>query len=352
MPRLESGAGITDEDTEQTVKQTTGAPAHKAPRAIKPTTKEGVIKKRTPSRRATPKVSRGLAPPKRAPRLRPVTEELLTTAKSAGALMDAAAPVRRGFVRADAAGHDPLPEGERTPLSKMLAGGQGGEVRLKLYLSLLWLGARKPYSVEGKPANAWARLFGLGQPDTNGAHRVGAAIDWLVANGFVLADRQKGRASRLTPCLELGGGAPYTRPHGDDQKPVEEKDWYFQLPQELWSMGWMGVLSGAALAALVVLYDETWGRKDVTTKTETGRSGVDFKVPVRMPFVWLAEKALRDRYRISYDLWEKGTAELAAWDLVERRYVSEPAGFGPRHRRRRIRIRLTALKAGPEEASG
>jgi hypothetical protein len=278
------------------------------------------------------------------PRLRKLSAESAATAADAGTLMDAAAPVRRCFVRADAAGYRPLAAGVRTPLSKMLAGGQGGEVRLKLYLSLLWLGARSPHAVEDRPASAWARLFGLTEPDTNGAQRVGAAITWLVGNKFATAVRTRGRPAKLTPRHERGK-QPYSRPGAEV---VAEPDWYFQLPQELWSKGWMGVLSGAGLVALVILWDESWGRPGMKTQARDGRGGIGYERPVRMPEVWLAEALLKDRYRISYDVWEKGVKELVAFGLVHQRFVPEPAGFRSRHRRRKLRLVLAAMRAGPQ----
>jgi len=260
-------------------------------------------------------------------------------------MMEADAPVRYMFLRATPPGRDPLPEGVRTPISQMLIGGQGGEVRLKLYLSLLWLGARKPYAVEGKPASAWARLFGLPVPATNGAQRVAAAIDWLVENGFITAARQQGRPARLTPRLEDGTGA-YERPQPTEEG-FAEADRYLKLPQELWSRGWMGVLSAAALTSFIIILDETNSQPDARHEERDGRKGATFKRLAWGPFVWLAESVLVDRYRISYDLWEKGCRELAALELINRRFRGDVAGFGPRQRRRQVQIAFKVLTEGP-----
>src|SRR5690349_10721147 len=72
----------------------------------------------------------------------------------------AGAPVRTAFVIAE--------EGRvRPPMAELLSsttgsggGGRGGQVRLKLYLSLLWVCAKAPYEAI-RPARAWAALLGL-----------------------------------------------------------------------------------------------------------------------------------------------------------------------------------------------
>lgn len=285
---------------------------------------------------------------RRAVRVRTLTAEAKRTAVDAGRLMDAGAPVRLCFFRADAPGYDVLPDRERTPMSKMIFGGQGGEVRLKLYLSILWLGARKPYAVENKPAAAWARLFGLSEPDKNGAQRVGAAIDWLVDNGFMLAGRGRGRPARLVPRHERGG-CDYYRPQEGDKKNI---DWWITLPQVLWSRGWMAVLSGAALASLIIIWDETDRHDDTDKEKRVGRGGIEYQVITKVPWVWLAESVLVKRYRVSYDVWEKGTLELEKLGLIGRRLRGDVTGFGPRQRRRQVRLELDALTRGPEVVSG
>src|SRR5688500_8111034 len=70
------------------------------------------------------------------------------------------------------------------PLALLMRGGRGGEVRLKLLLSLLWVGAKPPHDVTF-PSRAWAHLIGLADPDTNGARRIREAIDWLTHHRFL-----------------------------------------------------------------------------------------------------------------------------------------------------------------------
>jgi len=282
------------------------------------------------------------------PRLRRLNLESWEVAKDAGKQMDAPAPIRRGFFRVDADGYEPLPPGERTPLSAMVVGGQGGEVRLKLFLTLLWLAARPPHQVKDKTAGAYAHLFGLPEPETNGAKRVAAAIDWLVDNEFVTADRKNGRPAVLTLRHERTK-APYTRPTkpGNDDK-VAPADVWVSIPSEVWSQGWMAVLSGRALTTLAILLDESLGRPEVKGEERTGRSGVPYLHITKSGWVWIAESVLDSRYRISYDLWGKGLKELHAHGLIDRRFDTK-VRFGPKYRARRVTILWDKLREGPEK---
>src|SRR5580698_2726011 len=48
------------------------------------------------------------------------------------------------------------------PLALLLRGGQGGEVRLKLYLTMLLLAVQPPFDIRDSfPAGSWAAALGL-----------------------------------------------------------------------------------------------------------------------------------------------------------------------------------------------
>src|SRR6266849_395513 len=55
------------------------------------------------------------------------------------------------------------------PLALLLRGGQGGEVRLKLYLTMSLLAVSAPYDIKPIPARSWAEALGLDDPERNGA---------------------------------------------------------------------------------------------------------------------------------------------------------------------------------------
>src|SRR5688572_19748264 len=71
------------------------------------------------------------------------------------------AAIRYAFIaRAEAA--DPSP-----PLARLLrgSGGRGGAVRLKLYLTMLWLARGRQDPVFAYPAQQYAALLGLPSPE-------------------------------------------------------------------------------------------------------------------------------------------------------------------------------------------
>lgn len=260
--------------------------------------------------------------------------------------MNAPPRVRRCFARAtDLNGQELVPDGQRTPLSTMIFGGQGGEVRLKLYLTLVWLGVRTPWAVQDVPYSVWAQLFGLPQPETNGAHRIGDAVTWLENHGFIIANRQQGRTTRLAPRRE-NADADYLPPQFDEDNKLVPGDGYFRLPRELWTMGWMSVLSGAALTCLIILFDEGSG-KDTGGLHHEGTNH-DYTDLGEFPTAWLSESQLEKRYRVSFDLWEKGLAELTEWGLVERSWAKHAPAFEGRRRRRLSRIVMSAIRRGPQ----
>jgi hypothetical protein len=279
-------------------------------------------------------------------RRRLIDSDSLAVGESIGGLMNAPPRVRRSFARAtDLNGQELVPEGQRTPLSTMIFGGQGGEVRLKLYLTLVWLGVRTPWAVQDVPYSAWAQLFGLPQPETNGAHRIGDAVTWLEKHGFVVADRQQGRTTYLAPRRETGD-EDYLPPQFGEDKKLLPGDGYFRVPRELWTMGWMSVLSGAGLTCLIILFDEGSG-KDTGGLRHEGTNH-DYTDLGEFPTAWLSGSQLEKRYRVSFDLWEKGLAELTEWGVVERSWAKHAPAFGGKRRRRQSRIVMTAIRRGPQ----
>jgi hypothetical protein len=110
----------------------------------------------------------------------------------------------------------------------------------------------------------------------------------------------------------------------------------------------MSVLSGPAVAAMLILLDDIWGTDGVRLEKRIGRPGVEYQEAMSFSEMWLSESILRCRYGLSWDTWSIGIKELRAWNLVSTRWDSATVGFGSRHRRQMIRFRLRALKAGVE----
>lgn len=223
-----------------------------------------------------------------------------------------AAPVSRPFVRSGDSG---VP-----PLVQCLRGGRGGEVRLKLYLSIIWL-ARKPPHDTPYPARFWTELLALPDPAGNGSRRVTDAITWLTWAGFLRVKRQLGQPSVLYLLDDGGTRAPYQPPHKLDRP-------YVQIPEGFWTKGWHCTLSGAAVALLLVMLDQ-----HASPRAKGG--------------FWLSPSRAKDLYALSPDSWTRGTAELAAYGLVD--VLRQPVSpeFGWRRLRNIYRLNAARLETPP-----
>jgi hypothetical protein len=243
-------------------------------------------------------------PAENEPQLRTPSEHALHLAATLSArLKERPLRIRRSFIRSQSGG--------RPPLANLLRGGQGGEVRLKLLLSLLWTagGGREGderHQTRPYPARAWAGLLDLDAPEGNGQRRVRDAIQWLKAEGFLDSKPQpRGGPIPLTLLREDGSGETYTDPgRGAARKKAEggfpREDLFITLLPTFWTDGWIAVLSGRAIAMLLIL-------ADVTVRER-----------------WISPRLARERYGISEDTWSKGLAELRDYDVVK--VKKEPVG--------------------------
>lgn len=189
------------------------------------------------------------------------------------------------------------------PLARLLRGGRGGEVRLKLLLSLLWVagGGDERHATSAWPARAWAALLDLDDPEVHGQRRVREAIRWLEDAGFLRTERQPGRPMALQLLLEDGSGkeyvdpAPLAKKKKDSKETIHGSDLFIQLPASFWTEGWATRLSGRAIAMLLVLSEVTF-------------SG---------PWRWVSPAQARQRYGLSEDTWTKGVTELKAHKIIQ-----------------------------------
>ncbi len=231
---------------------------------------------------------------------RPSDQALKRAERAAKAASWRDAVIRRAFVNRTHLKDDSPPA-----LAFLLRHGGGLDaVRLKLYLSMLWMGARLESHRFDYPARAWAELLDL--PDLDkGTRRVRDAITFLADRGLVAVKRIAGRDPRVTLRREDGTGSRYTNP-------AETKEGrYLSLPHRFWTQGWLSALSGRAIASYLVLLDaQTMGQSDA--------------------LIWVASSRLGGDYDISADSWQAGIRELAAQGLIRRRidYVETGEGFG------------------------
>jgi hypothetical protein len=258
----------------------------------------------------------------------------LDTAREAGAsfadkVRGRELQVRRSFVRCRDNKEGP------PPLAMLMRGGRGGEVRVKLLLSLLWIGAKPPHDATF-PARAWGELLGLGDPAGNGARRIRDAMEWLAVHSFVSLTERPGLPTVMMLRREDASGTPYSVPGAAAVRAKErgrglEAHRYIRLPSSFWANGWMAAMSTPAIAALLILLAEQSG----PTATAT----------------WLSPGAARERYALSDQTRYKGLAELEALDLVskEQRVLSR-SNYDQQRTRNTYTLQLSRLEDPAVEA--
>jgi len=247
---------------------------------------------------------------------------------------DAGAPVRNYFVADDR-------EGVKPPMAQLLSastaggGGRGGQLRLKLYLSLLWVCAAAPYEVI-RPGRAWAGLLGLDDPETRGARRVQEAMRDLQERGLVRILDRGGHASAVTVLSDFGTGQPYSSPSetynqlkmGGANAVTLAQHRYFRVPSTLWTTGLISRLTGPGLAMLLVLRCE-----------QQGKDGSP---------VWFSPDRALTRFGLAESTRRQGLEQLRAEDLVTTvtRRLSESGDFIDVYRRRKVHT----LTLNPDKA--
>jgi hypothetical protein len=199
-------------------------------------------------------------------------------------------------------------------LARMLRGGRGGQVRLKLYLSYLWMQTDESGVSLAYPAQVWAQLLGLERPDEAGSRRIHEAQTWLERNRFISVQSQPGHANRVTVLNETGTGEKYTAPgaavsRGGGDK---SKHLYVQIPAAFWTSGYLALLTGAGLALYLILLDQ-YGPGQLAADPEP---------------VWFSPKLFAERYGLSDDTRAKGIGDLRDLGLLNiRRQAINPGDF-------------------------
>lgn len=212
------------------------------------------------------------------------------------------------------------PAGPPAPLAILVRGGQGGEVRTKLYLTMLLLAVRQPFDIKDPiPARFWATALGIADPEHNGARRVSDAITWLARHKFLETERRQGTPGAIRLLSHDLTGAPYERPSGTGR--------YVTLPLGLWDRGWITRMSGTALALLIILLDMQGGRVQAQ---------------------WLSPAQARSRYDLSADTWTKALKELRALELVSVSRRPQGSTFNYQRMRNAYWVHGEKLRASPE----
>jgi hypothetical protein len=205
----------------------------------------------------------------------------------------------------------------------MLRGGQGGAVRLKLYLCMILIASKPPHDIRAIPARAWAEALALPEPQSLGARRIGDAIRWLDNEKLIAVERRQGAAPTVILLDSLGTGDRYSRP-------VRR---YVSLPLGFWRQQWITVLSGSAVALLIILLDLQGGRRS----------------PAQAPSLATDQ---RRRYGLSDDTWTRATHELADHELLIIRRAAHGRDFDWKRMRNTYWVRKERLDQLPEPLAG
>lgn len=224
-------------------------------------------------------------------------------------------PVRRDFLLR---GDEP-----DTALGRLLSsgsgrgGGKGGQRRLALLLTGLWVCSRYPYETQ-RPASWWADMIGLADPQGATATRS------AVTNLRELAERRyidfvpgkEGYSPTVTLRTELGTGDAYVRPFQDEHRN------YIRLPVTLWTdAALIGKLSGPGLAMFVIMlsyYNE---------KTNKGEG------------IWFSDRKFRERHGMAEATRLSGLNDLVNHGVLTMRQEktdvksSDDSGYRTTHRR-------------------
>lgn len=196
---------------------------------------------------------------------------------------------------------------ERPMLAQLMAGGQGGVVRLRLVLTLAMQATKSPFTVQARTPTSYARLLDI-SGDT-APRRISQALRWLKEHQVIDRMPTAVRPGPITLLIAGGAGEHWRR--GDGGR-------FIGLPLQLWEDGWIFALSAKALAVYVALNELNGGRDHADGEFMDG-----FR---------------KRQYGMSDDTWTRATVELETAGLLTTK--SERAGSEEAYLRVRKRYRL------------
>ncbi|WP_237218813.1 hypothetical protein [Rothia nasimurium] len=180
------------------------------------------------------------------------------------------------------------------------AGRGGGSLSVKLYISIIMLATKYPYTVEDITAEAWAKLLDLKNPGTTGRERIYKALNKLEENRLIKVTRYPGKPPKIELKNHLSGG-DYITPQDSYLKEKVESNYYFKIDEEFWTNGYIQQLSSPALSFYLILLAES-GNKNRE--------------------VWFTSNNFQERYKFSSAVRTQGSKQLEEIGLVKVR--SEP----------------------------
>ncbi len=220
--------------------------------------------------------------------------------------------------------------GRREPvLPKLIQGGRGGDVRLKLYLSMVLLGgSRRPHAIHGPntildvSGPTWARVLALPDPVGAGARRVADAQNRLAGMNLIKLERNPGQPPKIVLLHASASGEPWAEPGTP----------YIRVPIEIWTKRWIWALSGKELAVYIAILDLCGG-------TGRDRKGG----PQALSGTPLAS------YGMSPDTWRLASASLQEHSLIRTDRAVVRVGLESPRRRKRYEVVVDGLdRRAPE----
>lgn len=203
------------------------------------------------------------------------------------------------------------------PLARLVQGGRGGEVRLKIYLTITLLATRAPHAIPSRSPASWVRLLGVdGQAP---GRRVSTALRWLAEHKYIALTRRIGNYPQITLLDSTLTGEQYVRP-------LAKGSHYISLPLGLWHQGWILDLSATELALLMVLIDVQ--KASDQPRYVTGQD--------------------RLAYGLSPDTWTRATKKLQARGLLQVRQVSQGDEYDLQRTRNLYKVNVDRLAEPPE----
>ncbi|MGW5312895.1 hypothetical protein ACWEQ0_23805 [Nocardia thailandica] len=203
------------------------------------------------------------------------------------------------------------PDQTETPLSQMFL---RGEATMKVYFTLVLLTRKEPHELyKPRPDHYWAEMLGYeelndGDPiPGHGTKRIKRAMAVLQNSGpnaetpWVRRDRFPGKGYKIAVTHLPATGAPY-----------------ITIPIELWSNGWINVMSARALFVYLILRLILAGKGD---DAGTHVSAADRKQHAIKDDTW--QRGLKELERLGLARSEIGKSTESRWDsdLLTRKIV-------------------------------
>lgn len=209
-------------------------------------------------------------------------------------------PFHPAFVRSQIDGVTP-------PLARLIHGGQGGEVRLKLYLCITMMATAEPFDIRQPPApHTWARMLNL--PLDTGPRRITSNLRWLEKAGFIELTPRPGKPPLIKLLSVEAPGTPYLR--------ASTQGRYVGIHINFWRLGWILHLSATGIALLFALMESQGGYAQAR----------------------YISRERRESYGLSHNTWTRGRKELEANGFLTVTRVPQGEDFDYRRMRNAYRI--------------